>query len=89
MRPDFELSRTPQIRRQKHTLEHHFYRIAPSGYFLMSVIFLERQKENVFHTSFGLIQLKSCNCIKSEKIKLLFIHNSEKTTPIYLSNGLI
>ena len=42
----------------------------------MSVIFLERQKQKQFSTPpLCLIRLKSCNCIK---IKILFIHKSEK-----------
>ena len=43
----------------------------------ISVIFLERQKQKQFSTPpLCLIRLKSCNCIK---IKILFIHKSEKT----------
>ena len=55
----------------------------------MSVIFLERQKQKQFSIPpLCLIRLKSCNCIK---IKILLIHQSEKTTYIcfYFKTSLI
>ena len=79
--PDFTLSRTPQISWQKHTSKHFFYRTAPSGCFLLSVIFLKKGKtETIFTPPLSLIRLKSCNCIK---FKILFIHHPKKTTRIY------
>ena len=76
MRPDFVIFRTPQTRRQKHTSEHLFYRIASSDYFLMSVIILERPKwKQLFIPLLCLIQLKSCNCIKIEKPPEVFCKN--------------
>ena len=79
--PVFLPSRTPQIASQKHTSEDLFYRTAPSGYFpKCQLFFLERQKQKQFSIPpLCLILLKSCNCIK---IKILFIHKSEKTTCI-------
>ena len=57
--PDFVLSRTPQIPWQKHSSEHLFYKIAPSGCFQMSEIFLKKGKtEIIFHTSSELITLE-------------------------------
>ena len=67
--PNFVLSRTPLVPRQKHTSEYQFYRTAPSGYFQR-----EKQKQ-LFIPPLCLIRLKSCYCIK---IKILFIHNSDK-----------
>ena len=49
--PDFELSRTPQFPRQKHTSEHLFYRTAANGCFQISVVFLEREKQKNFFTT--------------------------------------
>ena len=53
----------------------------------MPVIFLERQNQKQFFPPpLRLIRLKSSNCIK---IKILFIHHSEKVIPICLANFLI
>ena len=80
----FVLSRSPRILWQKHTSEYLFYRTAPSGCFQMSVIFLkkrEKQKQ-FFMPPLTLKRFKTCNGIK---IKILFIHDSEKKpTRIYL-----
>ena len=85
--PNFALSRTPQIPWQKHTSEHLFYRTAPSSSFQISVIFSWKGKaKTIFHTSSSLIYSKSCSCIT---IKILFIHNSEKTNPIFFPIFLI
>ena len=46
------------------------------------ISFQKREKQKQFFIPLlTLIRLKSCNCIK---IKFLFIHDSEKTTRIYL-----
>ena len=84
---NFALSRTPQFPRRKHTSEHLFYRTDPSSSFQISVIFSWKGKaETIFHTSSSLICSKSCSCIT---IKILFIHNTEKTNPIFFPTFLI
>ena len=80
--PDFVLSRTPQMLWQKHTSEHLFYKKLPRASFKYQLFFLKREKQKQFFIPrLSFLRSKSYNCIK---IKILFIHNSEKTTPIYL-----
>ena len=56
----------------------------PVAAFKCQLFFLKRKKQKqLFITPLTLIHLKSCNCIK---IKILFIHDSEKTTPNLSSN---
>ena len=76
--PNIVLSRTPQIPRQKHNFFAEQLLVAT---FICQLFFLKREKQKQFF-----IRSKSCNCIK---IKILFIYNFEKTTPIYLPIFLI
>ena len=76
MCPDFVLSRTPQIPRQKYTSEHLF--LQNSFQWLLSNFsyFLKKGKKQFFISPLCVIRLKSCNCIKI--VKIVFIHNFEK-----------
>ena len=84
MCPDFVLSRTPQIPRQKYTSEHLFYRTASSGFCQISVIFLKKEKNrNSF--LYLLCAWYAWNLvIASKSLKSFSFIILKKTTPIYL-----
>ena len=71
--PDILPSRTPQFPRQKHTLEHLFYRTALSGCFQMSVIFSEMEKQYQFYMS--PLYLYDWNLIFASKLKAFSFTN--------------
>ena len=69
MCPDFLLSRTPQIPRQKYTSEHLFIEQLPVASVKFQLFFKKGKKqEQFFIPPLCLIRLKSCNCIKIVKM---------------------
>ena len=85
MCPDFLLSRTPQIPRQKYTSEHLFIEQLPVASVKFQLFFKKGKKQKQFFIPpLCLIRLKSCNCIKI--VKIVFIHNFAKKAYSNLSS---
>ena len=77
MCPDFLLSRTPQIPRQKYTSEHLFIEQLPVASVKFQLFFKKGKKQKQFFIPpLCLIRLKSCNFTKI--VKIVFIHDFEE-----------
>ena len=78
MCPDFVLSRTPQIPRQKYTSEYPFIEqlLVVSVKFQLFFKKGKKKQKQLSILPLCLIRLKSCNCIKI--VKIVFIFNFAK-----------